>query len=78
MILINFKFRHMAHMPTQTFYNGTKAKHIDGAERDDNKCGIHKWAEHGIAGRGVLIDYWSYAKEQGIIYSTPPPRLRLL
>jgi len=55
-------------MPTQTFYNGTKAKHIDGAERDDNKCGIHKWAEHGIAGRGVLIDYWSYAKEQGIIY----------
>ncbi|KAF7898285.1 hypothetical protein EAF00_004731 [Botryotinia globosa] len=61
-------FRHIAHMPTGNFYNGTKEKDIIGAEKDDNKCGIHHWAEHGIAGRGILIDYWTYAKENGIIY----------
>jgi len=61
-------FRHIAHMPTKQFYNGTKAKDIEGPEKDNNKCGIHHWAEHGIAGRGILIDYWSYAKENGIVY----------
>lgn len=61
-------FRHIAHMPTQTFYNGTKAKDIEGPEKDPHKCGIHHWAEHGIVGRGILIDYWGYAKEKGIIY----------
>ncbi|KAM0141769.1 hypothetical protein ACHAO1_001608 [Botrytis cinerea] len=55
-------------MPTGNFYNGTTGKDITGAEKDDNKCGIHHWAEHGIAGRGVLIDYWAYAKENGIVY----------
>lgn len=54
--------------PTETFYNGTKGKHIGGAENDPNRCGIQHWAQHGIAGRGVLIDYWSYAKANSIIY----------
>ncbi|TAQ87400.1 hypothetical protein B7494_g4299 [Chlorociboria aeruginascens] len=62
-------YRHIAHQPTETFYNGTKAKDIEaGPEQDRNKCSIHHWAEHGIAGRGILIDYWGYAKEKGIIY----------
>jgi hypothetical protein len=61
-------FRHIAHMPTKTFYNGTTAKDIEGPERDAHKCGIHHWAEHGIAGRGILLDYWGYAKQKGIIY----------
>jgi len=62
-------FRHIAHFPTETFYNGTKGKDIEGMTTEDkNKCGIHHWAEHGIAGRGVLIDYWSYANEHGIVY----------
>lgn len=61
-------FRHIAHMPTETFYNGTKGKHIGGSENDPNRCGIHHWAQHGIAGRGVLIDYWSYAKANSVIY----------
>ncbi|PQE04943.1 cyclase protein [Rutstroemia sp. NJR-2017a BBW] len=61
-------FRHMAHMPSATFYNGTKGKDIIGEQKDPNKCGIHHWAEHGIAGRGILIDYWSYANENGIVY----------
>jgi hypothetical protein len=62
-------FRHVAHIPSETFYNGTKGKDIEGNTKEDkNKCGIHHWAEHGIAGRGVLIDYWSYAKDKGIVY----------
>ena len=35
---------------------------------DPQKCGIHHWAEHGIVGRGILIDYWTYANENGIVY----------
>ena len=65
-------FRHIAHMTTQTFYNGTKGKDIQGPEKDPNKCGIHHWAEHGIVGRGVLIDYWGYANERGILYGILP------
>ncbi|KAF4609829.1 hypothetical protein G7Y89_g15794 [Cudoniella acicularis] len=61
-------FRHFAHLSTQTFYNGTKGKDIQGPTKDPNKCGIHHWAQHGIAGRGVLIDYWAYAKGKGIVY----------
>ena len=61
-------FRHMAHIPSQSFYNGTKGKDIQGPEQDANKCGIHHWSEHGIAGRGVLLDYWGYAKQHGIEY----------
>jgi hypothetical protein len=59
----------IAHFPSETFYNGTKGKDIEGNTKEDkNKCGIHHWAEHGIAGRGVLIDYFSYAKDMGIVY----------
>lgn len=61
-------FRHIAHMPTGEFYNKTTGKDITGPEKDDHKCGIHHWAEHGIAGRGILIDYWTYANENGIVY----------
>ena len=59
-------------VPTKTFYNGTKAKDIEGPDKDDNKCGIHRWAEHGIAGRGILLDYWGYAKQKGIVYGNSP------
>ncbi len=30
--------------------------------------GINAWASKGIAGRGVLIDYFSWAQEKGIKY----------
>jgi hypothetical protein len=33
------------------------------------KDSIHHWAEHGIAGRGVLLDYYSYAQKIGIQYN---------
>lgn len=60
-------FRHFAWTPTKQFYNGTSAADIVGPSANHN-CSIHHWAEHGIAGRGVLIDYWSYAVENGITY----------
>jgi hypothetical protein len=58
-------FRHFAHVPSQKFYNGTTGKDIVGPEANHN-CSIHHWAEHGIAGRGVLLDYWTYANEIGV------------
>lgn len=64
-------FRHIAHMPSKTFYNGTTGTDINGPLPDPQKCGIHHWAEHGIVGRGILLDYWAYANENGIIYGTP-------
>ncbi|RFU28540.1 hypothetical protein B7463_g7806, partial [Scytalidium lignicola] len=60
-------FRHIAHRPTGNFYNGVKGDDIEGPNKND-KDGVHYLAEHGIAGRGVLIDYWSYAKSVGIEY----------
>jgi hypothetical protein len=60
-------FRHFAHLPSQTFYNGTKEQDIVGPNAN-LKCSIHHWAEHGIAGRGVFLDYWLYAKNHGISY----------
>jgi len=52
-------FRHISHMPTGSFYNGTKGDDIDGAH-PNHKCSIHHWSDHGIAGRGILLDYWYY------------------
>ncbi|KAF1814565.1 hypothetical protein P152DRAFT_279092 [Eremomyces bilateralis CBS 781.70] len=60
-------FRHFAHIPTATFYNNTKDEDILGPKAN-HKCSIHHWAEHGIAGRGVLIDYRGYAHKMGIKY----------
>lgn len=60
-------FRHFAHMGSQSFYNGAKGNDVVGPNAN-HKCSIHHWAEHGIAGRGVLIDYRSYAHKKGINY----------
>ncbi|CAI6328896.1 unnamed protein product [Periconia digitata] len=60
-------FRHFAHLPSGSFYNGTKGSDIVGPSAN-NKCSIHHWAEHGIAGRGILLDYRSYAHKKGIAY----------
>ena len=60
-------FRHFSHIPTLTFYNGTKAEDIVG-DKKNLKSSVHHWARHGIAARGVLLDYWSYAQANGITY----------
>ena len=62
-------FRHFAHVATQSFYNGTKGSDIEGPTAN-LKCSIHHWANHGIAGRGLLLDYRGYAHKKGIQYGT--------
>jgi len=59
-------FRHFSHIESGKFYNGTTGAEIE--DESCKKCSIHYWAEHGIAGRAVLIDYWTYAKENGKKY----------
>ncbi|KAI8966463.1 hypothetical protein F5Y11DRAFT_156901 [Daldinia sp. FL1419] len=50
------------------FYGGTtKAEILD---RSNDRIGTHHWAQEGITGRGVLIDYVSWAERKGIQYST--------
>ncbi|KAK7446187.1 hypothetical protein Landi51_07685 [Colletotrichum acutatum] len=64
-------FRHFAHLPSGTFYNNntpskqTKGQNIEGPA-SNLKCSIHHWAERGIAGRGVLLDFCSYAHAKGL------------
>jgi kynurenine formamidase len=50
------------------FYGGTTAAEIE--DRTSKRIGMHHWAKKGIAGRGVLIDYASWAEKKGIQYST--------
>jgi hypothetical protein len=45
----------------------TKGADISGPAANQ-KCSIHHWAEHGIAGRGILLDYRGYAHKKGINY----------
>ncbi|KAL9110992.1 MAG: hypothetical protein Q9227_004607 [Pyrenula ochraceoflavens] len=61
-------FRHFAHIPTETFYNGTKEADIVGPTANKHKCSMHHWAAHGFTGRGVLLDYRGYAQKKGIQY----------
>lgn len=62
-------FRHAAHVPSQTFYNGAKGSDFVGPNANE-KDSLHFWSQHGFAGRGVLLDYRSYAKDKGINYDS--------
>ncbi|KAL4809435.1 hypothetical protein BDV18DRAFT_150841 [Aspergillus unguis] len=46
------------------FYGGTTAEEIQDPK--NSRIGIGHWAKKGIAGRGVLIDYVSWAEKKGI------------
>lgn len=48
----------------RVFYGGTTAEEIQ--EPTSTRIGIGHWATKGIAGRGVLIDYLSWAEKKGI------------
>lgn len=51
--------------PTRrVFYGGTTAAEIQ--DPSSSRIGMGHWARRGIAGRGVLIDYLSWAQKQGI------------
>ncbi|KAF2872623.1 hypothetical protein BDV95DRAFT_628226 [Massariosphaeria phaeospora] len=53
----------------RVFYGGTTAAEILDREHSD-RIGLQHWAKEGIAGRGVLLDYASWAEKKGIQYST--------
>ncbi|KAL1889885.1 hypothetical protein Sste5346_008609 [Sporothrix stenoceras] len=42
------------------FYGGVTTSEI--TDRSNTRIGIHHWAQEGIVGRGVLLDYVEYAK----------------
>ncbi|RKK13074.1 hypothetical protein BFJ65_g12324 [Fusarium oxysporum f. sp. cepae] len=52
----------------RVFYGGTTKEEI--LDRTNDRIGIHHWAQEGITGRGVLIDYASWAEKNAIAYST--------
>ncbi|KAI0385120.1 hypothetical protein F5Y04DRAFT_205476 [Hypomontagnella monticulosa] len=49
------------------WYGGTTKDEI--LDRSNDRIGIQHWAREGITGRGVLIDYASWADTKGIEYS---------
>lgn len=50
------------------FYGGVTSAEIE--DRKITRIGMQYWAKQGICGRGVLLDYVSYAERHGIEYST--------
>ncbi|GME64588.1 putative cyclase [Neofusicoccum parvum] len=52
----------------RVFYGGTTKEEILDPKGD--RIGMQHWARAGIAGRGVLIDYVSWAEKKGIKYTT--------
>ncbi|KAK5806925.1 hypothetical protein VI817_001183 [Penicillium citrinum] len=52
----------------RVFYGGTTVEEIN--DRQNDRIGLQHWAREGIAGRGVLIDYATWAEKKGIKYST--------
>lgn len=57
-------FRHFAHLLSGRFYNGATADDFRSTT-GEHKCSVHHLANHGIAGRGVLIDVAAWAAGQG-------------
>ncbi|QKX59316.1 uncharacterized protein TRUGW13939_06448 [Talaromyces rugulosus] len=57
--------RHFAYQKDKKFYNGTTQADIHASARTAIN-GLQSWSARGLAGRGVLIDYASYAKRHGI------------
>ena len=52
----------------RVFYGGVTAADI--ADRSNTRIGMQHWAQEGIVGRGVLLDYVEYAREHlpGLAY----------
>jgi len=65
-------FRHYGHYKTRQFWNGQSQEDIIGvnaATADITFNSIHHWAEKGIVGRGVLLDYKAWAQAHNMDYS---------
>lgn len=63
-------FRHVAHQSTSIFYNNTSSSDFTNGNESSTKCSIHHWRDNGFTGRGILLDYKTYAEDQGIKYDT--------
>jgi hypothetical protein len=66
-------FRHVAHTGSRKFYNGVTAEDFAGSDVADlGKGSIHHWRDQigGITGRGILLDYRSYADTLGLKYDS--------
>ncbi len=58
---------------TKTYYNNTHPEDILGPAAN-LKCSIHHWSTAGgIAGRGILLDYRTYAQRHNIVYDPHVP-----
>ncbi|KAI1776402.1 hypothetical protein F4818DRAFT_379416 [Hypoxylon cercidicola] len=68
--------RHFAYQRERLFYNGVTMEDIHGVGADGKKTtvnGIHAWAEQGIVGRGILIDYHGWRLSQPASSTTTTP-----
>jgi kynurenine formamidase len=55
-------FRHYGYQKEKRYYNDCTNEDVLGSEKN----GIHVWVENGgVVGRGVLLDYKSWAEERG-------------
>ncbi|KAF1812964.1 hypothetical protein P152DRAFT_458138 [Eremomyces bilateralis CBS 781.70] len=60
--------RHFGYQKEEKFYNGVTMDDIHGEHKSD-VLGIHAWAEKGIVGRGVLLDFHSWRLENNVEYN---------
>ncbi|KAL4805230.1 putative cyclase-domain-containing protein [Aspergillus unguis] len=61
--------RHWAFQGNGLYYNGLTHEEISGSNRN-NRNGMQEWLKRGgVVGRGVLIDYASWAEKNDIHYS---------
>ncbi|KZO89793.1 hypothetical protein CALVIDRAFT_491381 [Calocera viscosa TUFC12733] len=59
-------FRHWGNTKTQKFYSGITKEEI--LDKNCTQIGIGHWAQKGIVGRGVLLDYVKYAAKHNLKY----------
>lgn len=59
--------RHFGYQKEEKFYNGVTLDHIHGTNgvEKSNVNGIGAWADQGICGRGILLDYHEWRLKQG-------------
>jgi kynurenine formamidase len=69
--------RHYPYQDGKRYYNGTTQADITGPSANP-RIGVQNMAQKGIAGRGVLLDWRSYALRKGIKYSPFEPHQILL
>ena len=56
-----------AHLKSGLFYNGTRGDDIKGLSAND-RASIEYISQHGIAARGILLDWVMYADTKGIAW----------